>query len=656
MIFYKKWLSVGVGVLLLLSLATPTFAASGLTDDQITSILGLLKSFNADASVIANVQKSLNRSITEGSNESTTPTIQSVSFVSAAGVANLSNNPALGNFESASCTTLRGWTYDPDASSASSEFHLYRDGPLGVGMLVSSYKTEVLRPDVNDHFHIQGSHGFEIPTPAILKDGILHTLYLYTINSNGAGPNPRMSPSPLSIICTPSASGTGPIPIDVFLIAGQSNAVGYGDINKSPVPPAGVSYQYYNGHVVEGKDPTGPSAGSAWPSFAIAYFNATGHKVGFIPTAVGGSTQTMKANIAVGGPGSWDTEGILFTTSVDTLAHGLSSFRDAGFSPSFKGVLWDQGEGDAAAISFKSVTTDEYLSALKTMIGRYRAVYGDSMTFYIFQTGTRVGQSDVGYAAVRTTQLQAAVSIPNTYVVFTDAINFPQKNWLNPSDGVHYTQEGYNEMGTFGGQTVASLVQKNTSISNTPPQGNFEKVSCSNGVVGWAYDPDSQTSALRIDVYKDGPYQTGTIVGIYSANVSRLDVNNYFHISGDHGFSIPIDSSLKDGKTHQLYVYAIDSNGVGPNPLIPPSPRSITCGASARAPITHTLAQGWTGSEVTTLQTTLKNLGLFQESITGYFGQATKQAVQTFQQQNNLAAVGVVGPRTREVFQNLVHF
>ncbi len=69
---------------------------------------------------------------------------------------------------------------------------------------------------------------------------------------------------------------------------------------------------------------------------------------------------------------------------------------------------------------------------------------------------------------------------------------------------------------------------------------------------------------------------------------------------------------------------------------------------TATLPIKHTLAVGWTGEEVTTLQQTLKQLGLFKESITGYFGQATKAAVQTFQHQNNLAAVGVVGPRTRE--------
>ena len=70
-------------------------------------------------------------------------------------------------------------------------------------------------------------------------------------------------------------------------------------------------------------------------------------------------------------------------------------------------------------------------------------------------------------------------------------------------------------------------------------------------------------------------------------------------------------------------------------------------------PITHTLAKGWTGEEVSTLQSILANLGFFKESVTGYFGPITEAAVKDFQQANNVAAVGIVGPITRELLKKI---
>ena len=75
--------------------------------------------------------------------------------------------------------------------------------------------------------------------------------------------------------------------------------------------------------------------------------------------------------------------------------------------------------------------------------------------------------------------------------------------------------------------------------------------------------------------------------------------------------------------------------------------------AAASLPITHTLALGWTGEEVSALQAILKRLGMFTDEVTGYFGSITEQAVKQFQAQNNLSAVGIVGPMTREVLNQM---
>jgi len=66
------------------------------------------------------------------------------------------------------------------------------------------------------------------------------------------------------------------------------------------------------------------------------------------------------------------------------------------------------------------------------------------------------------------------------------------------------------------------------------------------------------------------------------------------------------------------------------------------------ATLTRELEQGMSGDDVSTLQTFLAAYGTVypEKLITGFFGPATKGAVMRFQTQNNLSAVGRVGPLT----------
>ncbi|HEY4487721.1 MAG TPA: peptidoglycan-binding protein, partial [Candidatus Paceibacterota bacterium] len=76
--------------------------------------------------------------------------------------------------------------------------------------------------------------------------------------------------------------------------------------------------------------------------------------------------------------------------------------------------------------------------------------------------------------------------------------------------------------------------------------------------------------------------------------------------------------------------------------------------ATAAASFTHTLARGWTGEEVSALQASLAKLGFYSGEVTGYFGPVTEAAVKSLQVQNNIAAVGILGPLTRELLQRLL--
>lgn len=55
---------------------------------------------------------------------------------------------------------------------------------------------------------------------------------------------------------------------------------------------------------------------------------------------------------------------------------------------------------------------------------------------------------------------------------------------------------------------------------------------------------------------------------------------------------------------------------------------------------------GSTGSEVTQIQTRLKNWGYYKGSVDGIYGSRTKAAVEAFQRKNGLTVDGIAGPAT----------
>lgn len=111
---------------------------------------------------------------------------------------------------------------------------------------------------------------------------------------------------------------------------------------------------------------------------------------------------------------------------------------------------------------------------------------------------------------------------------------------------------------------------------DSPPIGQFDLVDCTH-LVGWAVDLDQPTTVLDVHVYKDAASGADAFVGAYRADASRLDVNDAYKISGNHGFDIPTQSIFKDGKTHTIYVYAINPVTNKINPLLGGSPKTLTC-------------------------------------------------------------------------------
>ncbi len=130
------------------------------------------------------------------------------------------------------------------------------------------------------------------------------------------------------------------------------------------------------------------------------------------------------------------------------------------------------------------------------------------------------------------------------------------------------------------------ILRAEAQTVNNLPIGNVDVVECSNmSIGGWTCDPDAFSQALDVHVYRDGAYGAGGVwVEGGKANIVReAAVGAMCGDNRAHGFSIQMPQALKDGTEHKYYAYAIDSNGVGPNPLLTGTYTSKNCPAPAVA-------------------------------------------------------------------------
>jgi hypothetical protein len=111
-----------------------------------------------------------------------------------------------------------------------------------------------------------------------------------------------------------------------------------------------------------------------------------------------------------------------------------------------------------------------------------------------------------------------------------------------------------------------------TGGSGTPPIGNFDSADCE-AFSAWTCDADNYNQSLTVAFY-DGP-GFGNFIANGSASNNRQDLASVCGNTINHGVWYTTPDSLKDGKTHQIYAYAISIGpDAGYNPQIG-SPISI---------------------------------------------------------------------------------
>ena len=238
----------------------------------------------------------------------------------------------------------------------------------------------------------------------------------------------------------------------LFLLAGQSNMAGRGEVepsDKEPIPR--VLALDATGNWIPARDPIHwdkPVAGVGLArSFAVEYLKShPGVSVGFIPAACGGSPISSWA------PGQYFDQ-----THSHPYDDALSRSRRALEAGTLRGILWHQGESDS-----KPELAPQYEAALTTLLERLRRELGaPRVPVVIGQLGqfAAVPWNDPT-RAVDAAHRRIAASLPLAAFVHSDGLA------ANP-DNIHFSAAALREFGRRYAEAFDALERK-TSTANKP--------------------------------------------------------------------------------------------------------------------------------------------------------------------------------------------
>lgn len=254
-------------------------------------------------------------------------------------------------------------------------------------------------------------------------------------------------------------------PIDVYLIAGQSNATGQGYVANLPdgFKPNPKVLLFHSGkpHLDGGAEP------NAWLPLHQASESPDrfGPELGFgnrlAELRPGGPIALIKhahsgANLYQDwNPGKdaadVDHFGPQFKTFVQTVGLGLTELRAQGYDPTIRGMLWQQGESDAKT----EQSASDYGKNLAHFITRVREQFHAPDMLFIYgyvlpppnaghnRDLVRQGEKDVDQDS------GAALAVKGAFVVATDDLSqrADDRNTAYPKDHLHFGTAGTLELG-----------------------------------------------------------------------------------------------------------------------------------------------------------------------------------------------------------------
>lgn len=227
-------------------------------------------------------------------------------------------------------------------------------------------------------------------------------------------------------------SATSPSPLQLFLLAGQSNMAGRGtvaDADRVEQPRVLMFTRDLRwGPAVEPMHFDKPIAAvGPGRAFGLAIAEADmGARIGLIPTAVGGSPITASE------------PGVLYKeTGAYPWDDAVRRTRAAMPAGELKAILWHQGESDGNAEA-----APLYEARLRSLIARFRAEFGHAtLPFIIGQLGRFEGRPwNDGYTQVDAAHRRVAADVPGVVFVSSDGLK-------DGGDSLHFSADSARELG-----------------------------------------------------------------------------------------------------------------------------------------------------------------------------------------------------------------
>lgn len=237
---------------------------------------------------------------------------------------------------------------------------------------------------------------------------------------------------------TPAETG-----YDVFLIAGQSNALGAGIGHDAVIDRAHPHVHQFAGggrnagKVLTGEHPLWHHTRAPGVGFGVTFGNlhaeATGRPVLLVPAARGQSGFVPQNGF------SWDVENHPDTFNLFRYAcRQLDTALAEGPDRVLRGILWHQGESDVR----HGMHSDDYLEKMDALITGFRQRFG-TVPFILGQMSPdRMAEYGGAYLDINA----AHHAIPSR-VELSACVEAPSGMFNSPDDKIHFNAAGQRELG-----------------------------------------------------------------------------------------------------------------------------------------------------------------------------------------------------------------
>lgn len=246
-------------------------------------------------------------------------------------------------------------------------------------------------------------------------------------------------------------------PYLLFIVAGQSNAVGTG-----PIPgyeDASYCSLYWDWKDQKAKslkplkDPVYRSfRGSAWPSFARKIFELTGRKVIILNVAWGGAAVTN-----INPNNSWYQDATVTslrrTDATREWTDMAAELKAKDIQYELAGMMWIQGEAECARVGAGTITVQDYIDGTLDVFKYFRELTNTAeLPIYLAQIGyykLAMANPELlgGYEKVRKAQLDLCKEHEKDSIFMASELPGTYFKAGYMQDNIHYNQRGYNSLG-----------------------------------------------------------------------------------------------------------------------------------------------------------------------------------------------------------------